>query len=61
MFIYISLAIEIVLGIVVAFGSSKAIENKFMKYLTLGVGIVIAIIALIALVYIVMKNFFIQH
>ncbi|MBQ9591714.1 MAG: hypothetical protein IJR32_02600 [Paludibacteraceae bacterium] len=61
MFIYISLAIEIVLGIVVAFGSSKAIENKFMKYLTLGVGIVIAIIALIALVYIAMKNFFIQH
>lgn len=61
MFIYISLAIEIVLGIVVAFGSSKAIENKFMKYLTLGVGTVIAIIALIALVYIAMKNFFIQH
>lgn len=61
MFIYISLAIEIALGIVVAFGSSKAIENKFMKYLTLGVGIVIAIIALIALVYIAMKNFFIQH
>jgi hypothetical protein len=29
--------------------------------LTLGVGIVIAIIALIALVYIAMKNFFIQH